>query len=80
MTTLPFFLYYFLLEAFNKGRTIGKMITGTQAVEKDGMAVNMQSAMLRSIIRFIPFEALSGLGKDCWHDKWTNTVVVQKNI
>ena len=75
---IPFFLYYVFLEVFNQGRTVGKMLTRTYAVQKDGTPVNMQAAILRTIIRVIPFEVLSGLRGECWHDKWSDTTVVKE--
>ncbi|GAB3010759.1 hypothetical protein GCM10027051_10870 [Niabella terrae] len=68
--------YYFLFELYSGGRTIGKLITGTAARRSDGKALTPKDALLRSLIRLIPFEVLSGLGVRPWHDSWSHTTVV----
>jgi uncharacterized RDD family membrane protein YckC len=70
--------YYTGFEAGNKGRTIGKLITGTYAVRSDDKPLTFQDAFLRSLCRIVPFEAFSGFGDAPWHDAWTNTKVVVK--
>jgi uncharacterized RDD family membrane protein YckC len=75
---IPFFSYFMLLETFNKGRTIGKMITGTYVIKKDGTPVTFSVAFLRTFLRMIPFEAFSGIRGECWHDEWSDTIVVRK--
>lgn len=70
--------YYTLSEAFLKGRTIGKLITGTYAVTNNGEPVTFQLAFFRSLSRIVPFEVFSGLGSAPWHDRWTDTTVVKK--
>ena len=65
-------------EALTRGRSLGKLITGTCAVNADGSSVNMQTAFWRGLCRAVPFEAFSALGSPSypWHDKWTNTYVI----
>lgn len=72
-------LYFTLLEGLTKGKTIGKMITGTVAVKEDGSPLTIKEAFLRSLCRIIPFEPLSGLGARPWHDSITKTFVVKKH-
>lgn len=74
-----FTVYFTLLEGLNKGRTLGKLITGTYAVSMDGKPLTMRQALYRSLCRIVPFEPLSGLGSAPWHDRWTETTVVIKN-
>lgn len=71
-----FFMGFY--EYFTKGRTIGKIITGTKAVQTDGSNLSFDKAMLRGLCRAIPFEPFSAFGYPSypWHDKWTNTFVV----
>jgi uncharacterized RDD family membrane protein YckC len=71
-------MYMGLIEAVLKGRSIGKLITGTIAVNQDGSRINGQTALLRGLSRAVPFNALSALGSPCypWHDKWNKTYVV----
>jgi uncharacterized RDD family membrane protein YckC len=70
-------LFMAFMEAITKGRSIGKFITGTKAVNEDGTNISVATAFSRSFCRF-PIEQLSGLGSPCypWHDKWTNTYVI----
>ncbi len=70
--------YFFLCELVFKGRTIGKFITGTKAVNEDGTDMEPKTILLRSLSRIVPFEPFSALGNPCrpWHDKWTRTFVI----
>ncbi|MFZ6053155.1 RDD family protein [Halocola ammonii] len=74
------FLYYSLLEASLNGKSIGKFVTQTRAVNEDGSEIDFNTAMVRSISRLVPFEPFSYLGdsKSGWHDKWSNTVVIDE--
>lgn len=67
---------YFLVELIFKGRTIGKLITGTKAVNQDGSAMEPKTILIRSLSRAVPFEQLSALGGFPWHDKWSRTYVI----
>lgn len=69
--------YYTITEAAFKGRTIGKMITGTRAIMNDGSDITWKTAFLRSLSRLVPFEPFSAFGGYPWHDQWTNTQVVK---
>jgi uncharacterized RDD family membrane protein YckC len=73
---IDYILYYSLFEGIFKGRTVGKFITGTKAVNENGMELTFKNAFLRSACRLIPFEAFSGLGTP-WHDSITNTIVIK---
>ena len=71
-----FFSYYAVLEGL-AGRTIGKVITKTIVVTEDGKKPEFSTILLRSLCRFIPFEAFSFLGDGKgWHDKLSKTRVV----
>lgn len=74
-----FILYYVLQEA-TYGRTLGKVIAGTKAVQQDGTPITVGQALVRTICRFIPFEAFSFFGGHGhpagWHDKIAKTRVV----
>jgi uncharacterized RDD family membrane protein YckC len=69
--------YFTLMERFNNGRTIGKMITGTYVVRVDRQPLTFQDALLRTLVRLVPFERFSGLSSYPWHDTWTKTEVVK---
>ena len=71
-------VYYFLLENFTGGKTIGKYLTGTRAVNVDNSRIDANQAIGRSLIRLVPFEAFSYLGSSPtgWHDDWSKTKVI----
>ena len=77
---LLFVLYMFGTEALFKGKSLGKLITGTRAVNEDGSDISAKTALLRGLSRIVPFEAFSALGNPSypWHDKWTNTYVIDE--
>jgi uncharacterized RDD family membrane protein YckC len=75
MFILLFVGYLTFMEALCKGRTIGKMITGTKAVNYDGSNISAKTAFLRTLSRLVPFEPFSAFGTP-WHDSWTNTQVI----
>jgi uncharacterized RDD family membrane protein YckC len=75
---MAYVFYYTTLEAVT-GRTVGKLITGTQVVDKDGKLPALGVIFRRSLSRIVPFEAFSFLGNARgWHDTWTDTWVVEK--
>ena len=67
-------------EALFKGKTLGKMITRTRAVNEDGSSITPKTAFARGFSRVVPFEAFSALSDPSypWHDKWTNTYVIDE--
>jgi uncharacterized RDD family membrane protein YckC len=73
------FIYYISQEPFS-GRTLGKHIAGTKVVNEDGSELSFGQALLRTLCRFIPFDAFSFLGQDGrpmgWHDKIAKTKVI----
>jgi uncharacterized RDD family membrane protein YckC len=71
-------LYYAILESAS-GRTVAKFITKTKVVNEKGEKPDFSTILVRSLCRFIPFEALSFLDSDHsgWHDKLSKTKVVE---
>ena len=72
-------IIYTLLEYYTKGRTIGKFLTKTRAVRDDEDDLTFRDAMMRSLVRIVPFEPFSFLsddGRSGWHDVWTDTKVI----
>lgn len=69
--------YYIIMEGALGGRTFGKMVTGTKAIREDGAPLTWKDALVRTLLRMIPFEPFSALGGHPWHDKWSKTVVVK---
>lgn len=69
-----------LIEAVSGGKSIGKLITGTKAINLDGSEINFAKAFTRNMIRAIPFNAISALGNPCdpWHDRLSKTMVVDE--
>ncbi|WP_309938245.1 RDD family protein [Aureibacter tunicatorum] len=59
-------------------KTIGKAITKTTVVNEDGKKPSPKEVALRTLCRFVPFEAFSFLNDDAYgiHDKWSKTLVV----
>lgn len=74
--TINCFLYYFLMEKFLDGRTVGKYITGTKAISVDGTRPTTEQYVYRNLARLVPFDALSFFGVNGWHDSWSNTRVI----
>ncbi len=70
--------YYLLFEYLTKGRTIGKFITGTVVVKEDGSVPVFNDILKRSFSRIVPFDAISFLGSNGWHDSWSETKVVKR--
>lgn len=66
-----------VIEIIFKGRSIGKLITGTKVIRENGENISAKDAMMRGFSRMVPFEAFSGLGVRPWHDTWTDTRVVK---
>jgi uncharacterized RDD family membrane protein YckC len=63
-----------------KGKSFGKFITKTRAVNLDGINISLGTAFGRGFTRIVPFCALSAFGKPCnpWQDRWTNTIVIDE--
>ncbi len=73
-------LFIFFIEAISHGKSIGKLITGTKAVNLDGTEMDVSKTFLRNIARAVPFNEFSALGTPCepWHDRWSDTIVVEE--
>ena len=73
-------LFMGIVEAIFKGKTLGKLITRTRAVNEDGSPITAQTAFMRGLSRLVPFEAFSAFGDPSypWHDRWTQTYVIDE--
>lgn len=72
--------YYLVFETYYQ-QTIGKMITGSVVINEYAKKPSFQEILLRTVIRYVPFDALSFLFSDNaigWHDQWSKTYVVSK--
>jgi uncharacterized RDD family membrane protein YckC len=71
------FTYYLVLETATQGRSLGKWITSTVATRDNGEPISVRDAAVRSLCRLIPFEPLSVLAGQPWHDSFSHTRVVR---
>lgn len=71
-------LYYVLFEWIIQ-KTAGKMLTKTRVISWDGSNPGFGQVLLRTLVRFVPFEWIPALGDDGMplHDKWSKTRVVE---
>lgn len=73
-------IYYFVMESLFQ-RTVFKIFTRSIVVTEKGGKPKASSILVRSLIRFIPFEPISLLftkeNERWWHDVWTKTYVVK---
>ena len=79
ITLVLFGIYISIMEGITKGRTLGKLVTGTRAVRIDGNPFGWGDAFGRGFSRMVPFEQLSAFGTAPWHDTWTKTKVIDIN-
>ena len=70
------FGYFFLSEA-RWARTPAKFITGTHVVTDTGAKPTARQIAIRTLVRFIPFEPFSFLGRRGWHDSVSHTAVIR---
>jgi len=69
-------IYYGLIESVS-GRSLGKFVTGTKVIMRDGSTPEAGAVFLRTICRLIPFEIISFLISPIgWHDSLSKTLVV----
>lgn len=78
ISLLLYGLYMAVVETIFKGKSLGKLITKTRAVNLDGSRISTTTAFARGFSRAVPFCAFSALGTPCnpWQDRWTNTMVM----
>ncbi|MFC0181634.1 RDD family protein [Pseudarcicella hirudinis] len=78
LTLVLFALYMSVTEAIFKGKSLGKLITGTRAVNLDGSEISLSTAFGRGFSRAVPLCVFSAFGNPCnpWQDRWTDTVVI----
>lgn len=72
---------YWIIPEYLFGKSFAKFMTKTKVVTKTGNKPNLQTIIIRTFCRFIPFEAFSFLGNKAigWHDSLPGTLVVQSN-
>lgn len=79
---LSAFLYYFSLEA-TTSRTLGKLITGTRVITKNGQKPSKAQILSRTLSRLIPLEFFTFLSpkpQNGLHDGLSNTLVINNGM
>jgi uncharacterized RDD family membrane protein YckC len=72
------FCYYFFLELL-LGQTVGKMLTKTIVVDKNGNKPKTLRLIIRTLVRFIPFEWFTFLFANFGlHDFLSKTTVIKR--
>jgi uncharacterized RDD family membrane protein YckC len=80
---IGFFVFILaVLESVTGGKTLGKLLTGTRAINQDGSRITPRQAILRCLCRLVPFEPFSAFGAPCfpWHDRWSKTYVIDERL
>ena len=74
-------LFMSIVEAISGGRSMGKIMTGTRAINVDGTKISFSTAFARGFSRAVPFDPFSALnGGHPWHDQWTKTIVIDEKL
>lgn len=71
-------LYYVIFESI-WSKTPAKFITKTRVITEYGEKPNFKTILIRTLVRFVPFEAFSFLTSGRprgWHDRWSKTIVI----
>lgn len=78
ISMICYLMYYFIFEYF-MGQTIGKIITKSKVISKDGEQNNFFIRILgRTLMRFIPLDILSYLfTSNGFHDRISKTITVK---
>ncbi|MDF2186857.1 RDD family protein [Paraflavitalea sp. CAU 1676] len=71
-------LYMLVVEGVFKGKTLGKLITGTRVVHQYTDSFSWRDAFRRGIMRMIPLEYFTACAGSPFHDQWTDTRVVME--
>jgi uncharacterized RDD family membrane protein YckC len=70
-------VYYMMFEGVFQA-TPGKFLSGTRVVNADGSKPPVTGILKRSLSRLVPFEPLSVLFNQSWHDNWSDTHIVNE--
>jgi uncharacterized RDD family membrane protein YckC len=70
-------IYYLLSEAV-LGGSPAKFLTKTRVIDYNGAKPSFKKITIRTLLRLVPFEAVSFFTSDGWHDKWSETLVVKE--
>jgi uncharacterized RDD family membrane protein YckC len=80
ITLLLYAVYMSAVESLFHGKSLGKLITKTKAVNLDGSQITTAKAFERGFSRAVPFCVFSAFGNPSnpWQDRWTNTMVINE--
>ena len=73
------YVLYYIFSEYLTGKTMGKLIVGSKVVDVNGNKPSFKMALVRTLCRFIPFDAFSYLFGDDdrgWHDKIAKSYVI----
>ncbi len=75
-------LFYYLFWELSTGRTLAKYFTRTKVTTYTGEKPSAKSLLVRSLLRFIPFDPITFLisSSDGFHDRFSKTKVIRSNI
>ncbi|MEF8848210.1 MAG: RDD family protein [Candidatus Thermoplasmatota archaeon] len=85
LSALLLFIYFFILEA-RRGQTVGKIVTGIKVVREDGSKCDLNSSLIRNILRIVDGIAVYIVGailivqsdkNQRLGDRYANTIVVE---
>lgn len=71
-------LFFYAFSEFFLEGSPAKFLTETKVTNNKGDSVTGKTSLIRTLFRFVPFEAFSFLSNQGWHDKWSKTAVVQE--
>lgn len=73
-------MFYYTVLEYSTGKTFAKMITNTRVVNEYGLKPDLGTIIVRSLCRFIPFDAISYLATEGigWHDSLSKTRVIKE--
>ncbi len=70
--------YMLIVEGVFKGKTLGKLITGTRVIHQRNSSFSWRDALRRGVMRMIPLEYVTGCVGSPFHDQWTETRVIKE--
>lgn len=70
--------YMLVVEGVFKGKTLGKLITGTRVVHQYTDTFSWRDAFRRGVMRMIPLEYFTACVGSPFHDQWTETRVIKE--
>jgi uncharacterized RDD family membrane protein YckC len=78
--SLGYYILYYAITEYFLSRSLAKFITRTYVFDYNGKKPEFKNIIIRTLSRFIPFEAFSLLSRRPigWHDYLSKTIVVEK--